>query len=223
MGAVIKNPWLDIKGPPYIASVDKGFEQELRDHHFELDVLPDPFLGNLQFAKVVCLLKNPGFQIGDVKKAKQYFVPNRDSLIHKSKTPFYVLNKNHKESGGYNYWRNKILKKIFMDCEECGMVELEVMKRISTNLMCIQYFPYHSTKWNGAPKIESQQYSFSLVRKAIVMKKNIVLMRCESLWLQAVPELRGKYVRTHSPQNPVLTPVNLGENEYTAIKKLLLE
>ena len=102
------------------------------------------------------------------------------------------------------------------------MDELEAINRINRNLMCIQYFPYHSQKWRGAPHLPSQEYTFHLVREAINSKKKIILMRAKRDWLSGVKELHDNYVKVVNPANPALSPANLGENEYEDIKDRLL-
>lgn len=215
-----ENPWQDLSlESPYIAKQDKSSLDHLID--FELTVLPDPYLGNLNDAKVVCLLKNPGYQEGDAAiccQGKFYFSQNRASLLHQSDPPFYVLDERVNFSGGYIWWR-RILNRIFNDS---GMETSKAMKAINRNLMCVQYFPYHSTTWLGAPRIPSQNYSFDLVRQAIKEKKKIILMRSEGLWLEAVPELRGQYVKIINYRNPALSPANLGEKEFLIVMRLLL-
>ncbi len=214
-----KNPWLTLGvTKPYIAVEDKIFfhKNQRALSHLRTDVLPDAYLGNLEKAKVVFLLLNPGFQERDINicvPGSQYFDQNKLSLQQKSKPPFYVLGNKFKDSGGYEWWTKK-LKSII----NAGIS----IETLSEKIVCIQYFPYHSEKYKHYAKtLPSQEYSFGLVRKAIQQKKKIVLMRSEKLWLQAVPELKGKYVKVKSFLNPVISINNMSQKEFNEIIKIL--
>ncbi len=202
------NPWVDLPSePPYIAAVDTDVLLKVgkRADGLRFDVLPDPYFGDIKQAEIVVLPLNPGFEDADLlinMQRNEYVTQNRLSLVHKSNPPFYVLSPELMYSGGYRWWM-----RIFKPLLQQG-ISTDVLAH---KIMCIQYLGYHSTTYlHLNTTLPSQLYSFDLVRQAIQLKKAIVIMRSEKLWLEAVPELVGyPYIKIRNPRNPVLSPANL--------------
>jgi len=185
--------------------------------HLKLDVLPCPFLGNIEKAKVVVLLLNPGFEWQDLAFSmthEKYYRECLASLKQESERPFFIFDKELGFSGGYRWWA-KVTKKLIED----GVT----LDDLSEKMMAVQYFPYPSVTYKGNKNIlPSQNYSFYLVREAIRRKLPIVMMRSEKLWLDAVPELKeASYFKAHSSRATALSPNNLGEEEYQKILSAL--
>ena len=215
----MKNPWIGLPStPPFIAPVDASFIDVGLDNllHLRFEVQPDPFLGNLDEASVVVLALNPGFEEEDLVtyRKPEYSKQNRLNLLHESTPLFYVLNENLAYSGGYKWW-TRILKQPLTE------VSLE---QLSRNLMCIQYFPYHSVTYTHfSPVLPSQKYSFQLVEEAIHRGKTIIVMRSEKLWLEAVPALKEPgCIKLKKPRNPALSPNNMEDYEYQRFMRALL-
>jgi len=218
---VQSNPWVNLsQQSPYIAEVDREYFEKYSDQlsHLELSVLPDPYVGDLKKAKVVFLLLNPGFQEGDNEICaphSEYFHENKASLTHAAHPPFYVLGEKFKQSGGYAWWIKK-LKRVM----ESGVS----ISNLSEEIMCIQFFPYHSEKYKHFPKkLPSQYYSFELVKEAIRKQKTIVMMRSEKRWLEAVPELKGNYIKIRNVRNPTVSDSNMKPEEFQRIINELKE
>jgi len=218
-----KNPWLNLsmsKKGTYIAEQDKEFFSEPKNQkrlgNIQLNVLPEPYVGKINKAKIVFLLLNPGYREGDDQISRpgtDYFRENKLSLIHESNPPFYVLDAKLKKSGGYKWW-NRILNPL--------MKEGVSHKDCSEKIMCIQYFPYHSVKYHHFSKPPpSQKYSDDLVKQAIAKKKMIVMMRSERKWLERIPELQENYIKILNYRNPMISRNNMNPGDFDAIVKLL--
>lgn len=203
------NPWLKLpKKEPFILPND--FEV-LRKNNIDLikigihtELLPVPFLGNLNKASIILLCLNPGYN-----KKLDYFAysdkiflkESIKSLTFSCQIPFNCLDEKFSFTGGYIWWK-KILK---------SLIKIFGNKKISQKIMCIQYFPYHSKKYHHLPFVlPSQYYSFYLVKQAIKKNKIIVIMRSKKLWLKAVPELeKYSYIELKNYRRPFLTENNL--------------
>ena len=87
---------------------------------------------------------------------------------------------------------------------------------VSSKVMVVQYFPYHSKAFRALPRIlPSQTFSFRLVQEAIAKGKVIVVMRSRELWLNAVPALRNyPYIELKFPRNPRIAPNHMADGEY---------
>lgn len=205
----MNNPWLNLpKHAPYIAPCDV---ETLNDPKYKLDGLcfdafPEPYGGDINTAKVVCLLLNPGLDEADVTTnfENQYWVNEiRANLEHKTEFPFLYLSPRVQETGGYKWWteRLKFLEKEGISRDELGKA-----------IMMIEFIPYHSVKYkDNTEYLPSQHYQFDLVRKAINLGKTIIIMRGRKQWLKAVHELVGydPLFELNSAQNIYLSPANL--------------
>ena len=205
---MISNPWLDLpeEAPfafaPDLDAVDKFNGSANSDTMIRLELLPEPFLGDPS-APVVLLALNPGFSPDDITHHRQPDFINlaRQNLRHeKNQYPFYLLNPDL-TAPGQIWWKRKLSHLIAEKGQDV----------IAQRIFCIEYFPYHSRRYAHSKLIlPSQNYSFSLVRRAIERNAIIVILRSEKLWQTAVPELvnYGHLYRLRSAQNVMITPNN---------------
>ncbi|MBU1043873.1 MAG: hypothetical protein KJ915_05690 [Candidatus Omnitrophica bacterium] len=213
-----KNPWLGLpKNAPFILSDDS---QVLKDRgvnpdnlNWKLELLPVPYLGNPNKAKVVVLCLNPGYnKILDERayfKDKYYFRESLESLKFTSHTPFYCLDTKFDYSGGYLWW-TRLLKPLIKDFG---------LKVMSEKLMCLQYIGYHSITFREPPCIlPSQKFTFYLLEQAIKENKTIVIMRSKKLWIRSVPKL-GSYpfIELKNYRMPFLTEKNTERGDFQQV------
>ncbi len=209
------NPWTNLpKSEPYLLDSDKKqifeFNKKVTDAKYKIhyEILPEPFLGNPK-AKVVLLNLNPGFDIEDLSfhQNNEYFIKKcRDNLLHKaSEYPFYLLDPKLSTSPGHKWWSGKLKDLI----EECSL------KKVANDICCIEFFPYHSIKFKKNKNIiESQNYSFYLVEKAIDRNALIIIMRAKDKWTETLPKLKKyKYYSLNSCQNVKVSRKNLSETK----------
>src|SRR4051812_9273320 len=114
----IKNPWreISIANPPrYILKDDeaaiKKADSGERFCDLQLQLLPEPFVGDPTKAHVVILQLNPGYHTeDDHRHQKPEF--QRAALANLRHTPvgdypFYLLDPQFRESAGGKYWRKR--------------------------------------------------------------------------------------------------------------------
>lgn len=70
----------------------------------------------------------------------------------------------------------------------------------------------------------SQQFAFDLVEEAMSKGKIIILMRSRKLWFNAISDLEGyeQLMILHSPQNVIISPKNLGEDNFKIVTERLI-
>lgn len=206
----MENPWVKLPDKaPFVLESDKqqilDFNRsakpivKVQDH-----VLPEPYIGNPS-APVILLNLNPGYADEDIEYYQSGFVFRlwQKNLLHEQmEYPFYILHPEFEQDlGGTKWWRTKLREMI----EICGV------KKVASSICCIEYFPYHSVRYKPLKTIlESQEYSFDLVRKAIANQALIVVMRSEKNWLSAVPALEkyDRLYRLNSKQNVAVSRNN---------------
>lgn len=218
------NPWLKVakqKNPPYLAECDQDIK--LADFYsLHVELLPQPYFGNVESAKVVCLLLNPGcsrtednveLDCGKLQQAlRDNLNPATSRLVHLDEEFDWT-------SGGR--W---VRQKIFDPLSRHGVTRDD----LNRNFAIVEYFPYHSRAFNiklNEP-LESQRYGFELVRQAIRNDAIILLMRGGELWRKAVPELKnyqksGNCIVPHSTRNVILSEKNLGEKNFVRVIEAL--
>ncbi len=215
-GTNMQNPWTYLPTTaPYVLDQDRAAIESFNANapsmvKIRLELLPEPFLGNVQ-APVVFLALNPGYSAEDAAFYAEAEPVCRDNLNHTVKDyPFYLLNPAFTAYSGPKWWRAKLRWLI----KDCGL------EKVASNMCCIEYFPYHSARFSaGRLSVESQQYSFYLVRQAVQNKALIVIMRAEGLWLRAVPELKdyANRCKLRNAQRSWLSPGNFAEGWYDQI------
>jgi len=199
--------------PEDTSAVDRFNLTAQDDHRLQLGVLPEPFLGRPD-APVVVLGLNPGWKqdADPVRHANQAFRDcSRANLVHApADYPFYLLNPHIDTT---QYW-HKMLK---------PLKEAVGLEAVARGVLCVELFPYHSRKFHRRlPRIPSQEYSFGLVRQAMMRAAVIIQLRGEDPWMSAIPEL-ASYARrfgVNSVQNPTVSPKNCPEGYRLAVEVL---
>jgi len=218
------NPWMQLpKSAPFALPEEYetlvAFNGIADDNHkLQLDVLPEPFIGNPD-APVVLLSLNPGFDKSDHHHhAREDFSGAiwRNLRHDVSDYPFYFLDPRFKDTGGAAWW----LKKLRV------LIEDTSLETVAQGLFCVEIFGYHSVNYRAIPKkirkdpLPHQQYGFHLVRQAIERGAAIVVMRQQKNWLGHVPELESYPIHNlRSPLNPAVSPGNL--DSYDRIRDLI--
>ncbi len=218
----MRNPWQDIdfnNTPPYVLESEKRAihqynetKEKRSDYYIHLDLIPEPYIGNLESCKILLLCLNPSYDIKDHdyhSKDNYFRTISINNLLHKpSDYPFYLLDPKVKESPGSKWWRRILSNPLEDKNDERGDL------RIAHSLAVVEFFPYHSLKYKGIGKIiETQKYSFKLIRKCMKRKISIVLMRSFEIWFDSIPELKEyeNLLYCRSDQNPTISPGNLSQ------------
>jgi hypothetical protein len=215
----MNNPWLDMPAAaPFVLPQDHHriaiFNRTAKaDTLVRLEMMPEPFLGN-PTARVVVLGLNPGFSPDAIRhETHEFFTLSRNNLRHDGGAyPFYLLTPSL-DVPGRTWWEQKLSR----------LIQAKGLKAVAHGLLCVEYFPYHSTRFAHAKlRVPSQQYSFGLVRSAMARNAMIVVLRGEKLWRAAVPELDTypRLYRVHNPQNVTITPNNCPEGYASILAEL---
>lgn len=196
----MKNPWTNLPSRGrLVLSEDRPFIQQFNERLIDGprderwirdDWVPEPFFGNPK-APVVVLLANPGVDregSDDALHARRDFRSAlRASLDHTSSTSHFWLQPRWSRTPGGRWWLSATREL----SEDVGT------ESVASGLFCVEFFPYHSSKFGQAHlRLPSQQYTFHLIREAIDRDATIVCARGESYWLGAVPELAGRRTET---------------------------
>ena len=186
---------------------------ELADH-----LEPFPYLGNPN-APVIVLLANPGKSSAEEKKSFKYsprkLELHKQNLLHNGSEDF-VLRLDSPED------RN--LESPYFKSRTARLVEVSSIESVANNLFFINFHGYHSRSWYPIPfTFYTQNYSFSLVKKAIMRGSHIVMSRNTTGWLTAVPELVNYPNKClfKSTRSVHMSENNLGAKDYKKILSLI--
>lgn len=219
----MSNPWRGLSEKlPYILECDReaveNFNQRVGEgslYYIYSHQLPDPFLGAPN-APIVLLNLNPGFNPEDnhFHDEIDFIEANRKNLNHENQEyPFYALDPRFAGWSGYEWWGKKLKR----------LIEKVGSEKLSRRIFCVEYFPYHSQNFGFNTILESQQYGFYLVRRAIKRKAIIIIMRSRKKWYEAVPELKNypSAFCLNNPQNVAISENNLPLGVFAKVIEVL--
>ena len=194
---------------PYILAFNK--EREENTHAWiNTTRVPEPRLGSIN-APVFILQSNPSLQGGNPTSEQ-----SKDAIeaLKNDESPHAGLN------GQNNWWLDRYGQLARDVCET---------KKLAEKICSVEYFPYPSPNFDRRHayiRLPSQNYTFSIIRRALQMKAVIVVTRSWSQWVGAIPELANapcgeekRVFTTNSPQCAYITEKNLGCEAYKAILK----
>jgi hypothetical protein len=206
----IKNPWLDVPDvAPFVLAADReGIARFNRtaseETRVDLNLLPEPFQGNPE-AHIVLLGLNPGLSIEDAGIHEEGGFAKRLRANHaheRADFPFYLLHPEVK-GPGRRWWERRLRR----------LLEIAPRQVVAQQLLCIEYFPYHSVRFGARLRVPSQEYGFHLAGEAIRRRAVVIVMRSRRLWEAAVPQLAAydRAFSLRSVQNISVTPRNCPE------------
>jgi hypothetical protein len=222
----MENPWHSLSTtPPFVLDSDLRIVEEFNkrkgvehQHAVRFGPFPEPFLGRPD-APLILLNGNPGANPDlDPVSAPFYeldhpmMVAARRNLLHETLDyPFSTLDPAFSGFPGYQWWTKKLGPLI----RYCGS---DGQRMVANQTLCVEYFPYHSKNFARFPLLESQKYSFELVRRAVAQSATIIIMRCRALWLTAVPEVShyGRAFGLKNVQNVSISPGNMSATAWDA-------
>lgn len=215
----MNNPWTCLREKsPYVLECDQqqidAFNNTKNlhdDHKIHHDLFPEPYLGDPE-APVVILSLNPGYSPDDVKAHTQssFAQASRDNLLHnRMRYPLHLLDP-ELPSSGQKWWRRRF-----------GALARHVgWESVACNVFVAEYFPYHTRKYAHCHlRLSSQDYTFSLVRRALQRKAFIICFRHVPQWHLTIPELKtySRSVCVKNRQNPTVSHRNLQPDRFDEI------
>ncbi len=223
-----ENPWKNFsEGSPRVLPADQPTFERLNSrykagHPFHLQefLYPEPFVGNLKEARVICLLSNPGFNDGDIEALKDPTF--RNAIISNLKQSigcgFFPLNKNFDDAPASDYWTKRLRELT----QEVGIEALE------KHFAVLEYHPYHSQKFGGGGLLKkspfpSSRFVFNLVEHYIRdPSKVIIVMRSSTLWAASCPSLKKSLATiTRNPRCTYLSRKALGAEAFGLVASAL--
>lgn len=170
-----------------------------------LGLLPVPYSGDLENAKIYVLMINPG--LGDLDYvAEKRFVDYREALhqsrrqsnqLLKSRYPMMFLDPRFSWTGGGQYWIKKLRHFIIQQRESQNCSMADAMSHLSKRICCIEYLPYHSVKFKNGKllhSLKSTRLIWEFVHKDIVPRAKRgevgIIVRGQQYW--QIPEDRKK-------------------------------
>lgn len=165
----------------YIA--DPNFSQPENAHRLHLGLIPVPFAGNLQSAKVFILMLNPGFSELDYYSEthcpdfRSALLDSLGQRIRPNDFPMVGLNPRFAWTGGYRYWSTKLDNVLKVACKHRDFSWTDALRFVSRNIACVELYPYHSRSFNLPASIKNSLLSAELA-KAYVNDVLVPKARC---------------------------------------------
>jgi hypothetical protein len=154
-------------------------EKAKQEHRIQLDVYPEPFIGD-PAAPILILSLNPGFKPAQVEAHAQ---PELERLLVKSmrleaadeSIPFHHLHPDYRKHSPSVWWQ---------DCLK-GWIDRYGIERVSRAFFCIEFFPYASRSFKELPTLlESQHFGFEVARAKIEAGATVIAFRAKKAWAQ---------------------------------------
>jgi hypothetical protein len=179
-----------------------GWERYTHDPNFgshggsklHLDLLPMPFVGNLERAKVYLLMLNPGLAPSDYYgeyNVQEYRSALQNNLAQRPDSTFFFLDPTFSWHGGYLYWHSKLSKLIASVAHDMEIQYGEARRIFQEHLAVLELLPYHSATFGIAgkklEKLKSVALARSFVLETLVPKAQagkclIVATRAKGYW-----------------------------------------
>ncbi len=208
-----ENPWqtLTASDEEFVAPIDElpVHEHNARarpEHRFRLDMVPEPFLGNVG-APVIVLTGNPRYREDDLETHHREDVRKLLLANLRQQTlefPLVWLDPLLHNTTGAQWYLTKLR----------ALLEATSLQTVATNLAIFESLPYHSEKL-GKPRnsLPSQLYTNHLARQAIIGARLVIWQR--GPWSQLLGmDLSQAAIRPRSKQTSYLTPNNLGSDVF---------
>lgn len=230
----MENPWKKV-GARYALPQDEWYVRRYNikakpPQQAQLQVPPQPYIGNPSTARVILLGKNPSYApIDDEDLAR---LPDLETaymcaLTFENDYPFFVLDPRFEGTNCFKVW-NDALADLFAACQNDHGVDRDT---VLSRLAVVQWHPYHSQRSFDFKDLEepliSQAYNLEMIREGIRASRLFVLQygaSNEKQWRAKLPELPKDSVTTNSPQSSLLSRGNLSpENFERLVKKLCAE
>lgn len=226
------NPWLQLPAAaPYVLPQDhaqiEAFNQRYPDDEWRirLNLPPVPFLGHPD-APIVLLNLNPGFDEADNERQNTpyYSEASRRCYAHeKTERPFFFFDEKiegepYGEGPGYRWWQKRVKGLKALDARFDDAL-------LSRAFLCVEYFPYRSKAYRPLPRqqtLDSQQYGFELVRRAMERNALIIVMRRKRQWCEKVERLTDypRLLTVTTFLNPVLHLFQEKEGQQMVVAEL---
>lgn len=198
-----------------------------KETNFHSGLLPSPYLGDLCQAKVIVLMTNPGFHIGDYWAQQDHtYVGAAKSNLHQElggrEFPFIFLDPKFCWHAGFEWWERKLRSITMHVWKRQGLTNYKTaLRTVSKHVAAMELMPYHSrsASYLRIPSVESAQraaaYLGSIESPPL---KTLIVARSAKLW--AVP--RNSHVVVLGSGQARTASLNVGTVAGDAILEALL-
>lgn len=209
------NPWIGFTKsnkmvhPLDQVAVEHHNKTSKRDYQFILHLAPEPWIGNIE-AKLLVLYSNPG---ATKSNALGIFQPLHDLVLERS---IRNLNQENQEYPHFDFdpELNETEGAMWFHKRFRWLVDIFGVQKVSQQLLTCELSPYHSLKWK-IPKLmpPTQNFTYQIIREAMLRNATILLARTPKLWMENVPEL-ATYPYLFRPKsiNAAVSPNNYPDN-----------
>jgi len=166
------------------------------DKQLHLSLLPVPFVGNLETAKVFILLMNPGFGPSNYfEEENQVFraacISNLCQTNGNDEFPFFYLNPQFAWSGGFIWWEARLRPILSKLVAKSGCTYYEALASLAKQIATVELIPYHSVDgsalnsssnpWENLP---SASHAREFVKRLCGSKEKplVVVLRSHERW-----------------------------------------
>jgi hypothetical protein len=154
------------------------------DTRLHLGLLPMPYLGPIETARVVFLLLNPGFEVSNLREEK--FASVRDRFARTIRQdfadeayPFVFLDPALAWTGGFRWWSRRL--RPLMDAltapEHWNCTLAQARRTLAQHVAALQLVPYHSEAFGLKDDVLQGMES---VRLSTDFARNVLAKRAES-------------------------------------------
>lgn len=208
----MRNPWLGLErgSARFVLEMDLEKEQiytssnrgQKDDFRLVTSVVPEPWCGPIETAKVLVLSGNPHWDERDWATPPEVHDAMWSNLS--GSEPMYLLRPEFENSRGSDWYRMKLLKNVLQECDE----------EIVRNSLClVDFIGYRSHRWDQGLRFPSQAFTAHQVELAMSRNAVIVVSRGFRPWVELVPSLAAykNFFLNSSAQN-----VRISQNNTTA-------
>ncbi|MGI9256320.1 MAG: hypothetical protein ACR2PY_05245 [Salinispira sp.] len=166
------------------------------DTYFHTSLMPVPYYGDIQNAKVYVLYLNPGFCPDDYaaeRERKGYFQLFVNGLRQNGKNeyPFPFISPQHDDTPAGRWWMRKLRRIIEHVAEQKNISRENAVFEISQKIATLELVAYHSTTFNGNYAVVHDLPSSQMIRnfvreyalpRAREDKACIIITRGKRIW-----------------------------------------
>lgn len=159
-----------------------------KDSRLQLGLVPQPFMGDLEAAKVVVLLLNPGLAPADFHAEFEHpafrdaLLQNLRGELRDTEFPFLFLDPAWSWTGGYA-WCYRRLRRIIACFEKPLGSRRAAQSFVAKNIAFLELIPYHSKdKPANFRQLKSVALAISAAATLRRMGKKIVIARAHEHW-----------------------------------------
>jgi hypothetical protein len=149
----------------------RAFDQR-KDSKLHLGLIPRPYAGNLNRAKVFILMLNAGLNPGDYfgEELPSFSKAAARNLRQQNRTdkyPFFLLNPKFSWHPGFRYWNSKLYKISEIICKKKHFRMQRALAYLAKRICVVQLVPYHSQVFKLPSKVKNKLESSKAIKRFV--------------------------------------------------------